>query len=457
MKALKAVLFLAAVGLSSCVDQAKEVGIYRAVLYGTAPAATRPAGMAVAPGQSLTLTEAMALASRDNERLAIGGEEYLQALIDKDRAVSNFLPTVAFSPLFTGMEKFDSQRTPLFPQHTLDTPVTLQANVNGVRDWATVKSAALTAAQRRELLLDLQATLLLETAQTYYTVLRAEQAVRVLEHSLGLQEQHVQDVSDKLAQGVVRRLDLEQSRAQAAAMRVQLIDARNAVVIGRSTLAFVMGVPVVKGSLADSFVVPGNIAPVEEWLTEAKESRRDVRASEQALLASRAAVNAAVGQYYPSVSVNLNAFLTRESIPDDSSFTALLGVHVPLFTAGRIHAEVRGAWSRYRQAALVAAMLRRQVLEQVERAHANLEASTQRIKELETEVAAADEAQRIAEQSYRAGVATSLDYLDAQDRLLSSQLQLASGRYDRIVNFLNLQRVSGKLEGPGAGSASVTP
>jgi outer membrane protein TolC len=443
----------AAGGLWGCVDQAKVVALYRKVLEGQAPAATRPAGAEIARGQVLTLAGAMGMAARDNERLAIGGEEYVQALIDKERAVSVFLPTIALAPTFQAMEQFDHVRTPLFPQHTVDVPVTLQANVHGVRDWSNVRGAALTAEQRRELLLDLQATLLLETARIYYGVLRSEQAVRVLEQSLSLQERHVQDVSDKLAQGVVRRLDLEQARARAAGTRVQLTDARHAVVVGRSTLAFLLGVARVDGDQEDAFAVPGEVEGVDAWMATAEERRRDLRGAERAQRAAREGVNAAVGQYYPSVGVNLNAFLTRETIPDDSSFTALLGVNVPLFTAGRIHADVRTAWSRYRQSALAAQMLRREVREQVEQAYAALGASGQRVSDLETEVTAAEEAQRIAAESYAAGVVTSLDVLDAQDRLLTAQLELSGGRYQRIVNFLALERAAGTLEGSSAGRA----
>ena len=64
---------------SGCVDQQKEVGIYRAALKGHAPTTTRPAAVSFESDTKLSLTEAMALASRDNEQLALGGEEYLPA------------------------------------------------------------------------------------------------------------------------------------------------------------------------------------------------------------------------------------------------------------------------------------------------------------------------------------------------------------------------------------------
>lgn len=456
MKYALAFSLLAACSLAACVNQDKEVAQYRAVLAGHAPVTTRPAARSIDSGDTLTLSDAMALASRDNERLSLAGEEYLQALIDKDRAFANFLPTLSFAPSYAASESYDEVKypSPGFRQHSLDAPVNLNANVNGVRDWSLVRAARLTAEQRKELLLDLQATVLLETAQVYYQILRAERAVDVLTHSLSVQEAHVRDVSDKLAQGVVRQLDLEQARAQAASTRVQLTDARNAVATGRSTLAFLLGVPAVRGTLRDTYLLPTRIPTLDEWLRNAQDDRRDLRAAHQAVLAARQGVNAAIGQYYPSVHVNLDAFLYRESVPDDSSLAALIGLQLPLFSAGRIHADVRTAWSQFRQSLLARSLLTRQVREQVERAHADFLASTQRVADLETEVAAAAEAARIAAESYNTGLTTNLDYLDAQDRLLSAQLQLAGGRFDKVVRYLNLRRVTGQLDGPHAAATA---
>jgi hypothetical protein len=79
-------------GAAGCVHQEKDVAAYRAVLDGHAPTTARPVAQPFAAGTTLTLAEALALASRDHERLAMQGEEYVQSLIDKDRAFSTFLP-----------------------------------------------------------------------------------------------------------------------------------------------------------------------------------------------------------------------------------------------------------------------------------------------------------------------------------------------------------------------------
>ncbi len=86
---------------SGCVDQQKEVQVYRDVLGD--PAATRPAS---APAEEpLSLRQALRMANRHNEQLSLSGEDYLQALIDKDRAFAGFLPTVNLSPSYLVLDR----------------------------------------------------------------------------------------------------------------------------------------------------------------------------------------------------------------------------------------------------------------------------------------------------------------------------------------------------------------
>src|SRR6266850_947862 len=194
-RAITLSIFIVLLAAGGChLDQQKEVARYRKVLDADAPP------IDFTPGAPLSLEQALALANQHNERLALRGEDYLQALIAKDRAASNFLPTIE---------------------------------------------------QRRGLLLDAQAIVLLDVARTYYQVLRSERSVEVLKNSLNLQDERVRDFQARRRAGVVRPLDVAQTEAQASATRVSLIDARNDVVNGRTTLAFLVGAPVASSPLID--------------------------------------------------------------------------------------------------------------------------------------------------------------------------------------------------------------
>src|SRR5881396_2534681 len=123
---------VAILSINGCkVDQEKEVSTYRQVLErGTGPA-TRPA-----EGQPLTLREALRLANWHNERLALEGENYLQALIAKDRAFAAFLPTISLAPTYFAHDKTSKTSsgtsgavTSSAQRHRLDVPVNGQMNL----------------------------------------------------------------------------------------------------------------------------------------------------------------------------------------------------------------------------------------------------------------------------------------------------------------------------------------
>lgn len=432
------VVTLGLAAVAGChVDQKKEVQLYRQVLDGAATRPTSQPTSAPVAGGKLTLHEAMRSANSRNEQLMVQGEDYVQALIDKDRAAAGFLPTVNLVPTYAGARHASA---------TFDAPVSGQMNLfNGFRDTANVERAKAVIRQRRDLLLDLQSSVLLNVAQTYYQILRSEQSVVVLRSALATQEEGVRQVQDRRQAGMARPLDVATSQAQAAATRVALTQALGDVRNGRSLLSFLIDLPVGEKVLDDDLLLPVNLQPADDLQTQAQANRTDLAAAVGASEAARQNVQIALGAYYPSVSVNVNYFLHRDSAPSDALWTGLLQTNLPIFSAGLIEANVRTAWSQLRQAMNSESLLRRQITEQVQVALENLNTSRQQLQDLQVQLTAADEGFRQTEQSYQVGLATNLERLASQDQMLNAQLQFSSQQFIQKVLYLNLLRTMGQM------------
>jgi outer membrane protein len=176
-------------------------------------------------------------------------------------------------------------------------------------------------------------------------------------------------------------------------------------------------------------------------------------AHRQDLLAARLQVKAAAerlqatwGEYFPSISLNLTRYLKRESFPDDVDWIGLIKVNLPIFSAGLIHADVRTAYSRLRQAHLADTALRRRVLRELRVATEDLHGVRLQVDALRVRVAAAKEAVRQADAAYSAGLGTNLERLIAQDQLLSAQLALTEKQFGHIVDYLRVMRTVGMLD-----------
>src|SRR4051812_40802922 len=179
-------------------NQKKEVALYRNVLDTQVPRVGE-----YVDGEPLSLQRSLALANQNNENLGLRGEDYVQALIQKNRVVADFLPTVSFQPNFTIEQRATGNAaTSTGPGGTglgggnpsggssgsgtntntstsggggfrnsgkvstrFEAPVVGNINLyRGGGDVANLKVAESNIAQRRELLLDLQATILLNVA-----------------------------------------------------------------------------------------------------------------------------------------------------------------------------------------------------------------------------------------------------------------------------------------------------
>lgn len=471
---------LACLLLAGCLSQKKDIATYRKVLDRGAPLA--PASQ---PGETLSLVEAMNMANLYNEQIALSGENYLQSLVGRDQAVSAFLPTLALSntntwqnppivnvptnvagagaagnALLSGLSSAFSAVIP--PERIVDVPIQGQITVfNGFRNVSQFRQAGSNIDRQRGLLLNLQQTVLLDTANTYYAVIQAEASVEVLSNSIQVQEARVRDIRYKREAGLARALDVAQTEAQAAATKVQLINARNAVLNTRALLGFLIGMPLaVQSRLTDTFNVP-EVADLGMLLQQAEFNRQDLVAAKAAVQAAEQGVYQAFSQYLPSATFSAEYFLTRQSIPSTSHWIRVLSVNMPIFAAGFIEEGIRIAWSQLRQAKLAESLTRRQIDEQVQTAYDDLEASIERGKQLKVEVEAAAEALHQAEQSFQAGLATNLDRIQAQDRLLVAQLQQVNELYALKRNYLQLLReiglLSTRLPGETAGEAVTLP
>lgn len=451
-------LALVAVLAGGCrVDQANEVATYRAIID---IATTQPSY----ESGPLELRQAMLMANAENERLAVEGEDFLRTVIARRRSIANFLPTVDLVPTLSFREDLRNNATvvpdPLNPTGPglvssssndnvlFDAPVDLSINLfNGFQDINAYWRDTYAIIARRNNLLAYQEGFLLDVARAYYQVLRSEATVRVLDASLQTQDERLREARGRVQAGLASPLVEAQIAAQQSATRSLLIAAQRDVKQLRSTLVVLLGRALWEVPLVDDTdsLRAGAIGALDAMISAAKAYRSEIAASQAAIAAARREVEVAFGQYWPSVSVDFSAFLYRESPPSARDWEALIRANIPIFAAGRIRADVREAWSFHRQALLLGSVLGREIEGDVRQAHAAVTASDLRLAEAQVQLSAAQASLRQAEESYRVGIATNLDRVQAQEDLLEAQLLLTSERFDRQILRLELLRATGQL------------
>ena len=434
--------------LGGCVNWSGDVALYRKVLDGAQPA-TRPA---FDPADPLPLTRALALANADNEAIASRGEDYIQALAEKMRQAGTFLPTLTLGPSYTltntdgipnsgGAAAVGESRGGTSHQFTVPANASATGSLSNA---SNLQAAGYTVEQRAQLLLNERETILLQVAQSYYTVLRAERQADVYVNGLKLKAEKVRDQELRLKLGNVKPLDLAQSQADLAGTRARLTQSQTDAANARSALARLMGVPAVRGPLVDAFEPPAEVGEVDLWQEQALAQRQDLLATARTAEAARASLEAAIREYFPSVSVNYSYFLYTDP-SSVQNWTGGISANIPIFSALSIEAGIRRAWSVYRQAGLTESQTKRQVIDDINQNFQNLQGSRTRIVDLQIQVEAAQRAFDLSERAYQLGSVSNLDRLTQQDSLLLAQLNLVDEQFSQKAYYLALLRSTGRL------------
>jgi multidrug efflux system outer membrane protein len=176
--------------------------------------------------------------------------------------------------------------------------------------------------------------------------------------------------------------------------------------------------------------------------------RPDIRQAEQQLIGDRALVAVARAAYFPTLSLTASAGYESSALLNlfkAASGTWLFGPAgtLPIFPAGAIKAGVRSAEARRQQSLLAYQETVQQAFHEV----ADSLAAYRKLAEQRTEQEGLVESLRqgvdLADLGYRGGVASYLEYLDAERQLLDAQLQLVQIRRQELTNIVTLYRALG--------------
>ncbi len=434
-------LVLATAALGACRQfGSADADAWREVLdgfNGGALAAEPPA-----PGAKLDLATAMRLANARDDGLGLTGEAYARALIERRRVAARFLPEITLSPRGTLREGSSAADS---PRDALDIPLETSLDVSPVADAADLRAAGLSADAARARLLAEQDELFIAVARAHFAVLRSERRAAVLRASLVVQQARVDDAKARVDAGLQRPLDVALAESRAADARVRLVveetQARNA----RTALGFLTAWDVGATTLDDRVAALSAGPDDTTALSDAEARRPELRALARDVDAAAEGVEAAYGEYWPSVSLDLDFLLRRDSEPEELDWTSALEISIPLFSGGRIEADVRTALSRLRESKLRLTRFRRVIARDLALTGENIASFDRRIDALRVRLDAATRALDLAESQWKAGLATNLERLTAQDELLSVELELAQAILDRALAGVERLRVTGRI------------
>lgn len=299
-----------------------------------------------------------------------------------------------------------------------------------------------------------QATML-RTAQRYFDVAVAQEALQVLDRQLQAVQKASTEAQDRYELGSLPITDTHEARARLAGLRAQRLAAQTDLDVKRRLLADSTGLP--GSSLAVQ--LPGNLQPaaprdLTAWQSDAEATNPSLRM--QALALDIAKAEAQKHSLRAATTVDLVAQAGQERLHGSGDFgnarnksvNAMVGVqiNVPLYTGGWRSAKQDEALALQAKAEAQVQSTREQVAQQVHGAWLGLSVGAGRVQALGEALAASEARLDATRLGHEVGHRTLLDVLNAENDAAAARLALAQARTGLLLDRLRLAALAGQLD-----------
>ncbi len=427
-------------------------------------AAPRPAAEAPAAGPAALTPEECVRRAVDSSRALHGLRARTHALEAATReAEAARWPSLLLGGRYSRLSRLEGGEITLPGGVSLSLPAPLEDNLafslalqqpvfNGLRIRSSIRQARnLERAAWRDYL-EQEQELGLQALGAFWGLVRAREAARVIGENIGLVQQHLKEVENLFARGLVTYNEVLRARMQLSDIRLRRLEAENASTLALARLDLLIG-----GSPADplepvySFPheerAPGSLQP---RLDRAQRQRAQLAAARERVGSARAGVDVARAGWYPGVSVTGGwqyALPNPRQFPQSDRFTPSWDIGVAASVdVGRwpaVARRVEQAEAAVVQAEDALAQLADAVTLEVIQAQLGLERGREQINSARQLVSQAQENHKIVQQKFQNGLALSSELLEAELALLEANLRLSQAKIDYELGWAALERAAG--------------
>ena len=285
-------------------------------------------------------------------------------------------------------------------------------------------------------------------ATSYVTLRQLDQQLEFAQETLDTRSDALDLFELKLKGGVVSELEVAQVRTEYEQAASAIPPLERDVALTENALSILLGhnpgaMP--RGKTIDDMTLPAVPAGVPSELLE---RRPDIRTAEQNLIAADARIDVARAQYYPRISLTGLFGYASEALSDllqDSANVWSVGGSAlgPIFTGGRISAQVRASEAVQRQTLVGYLQTIQTAFREVDDALITVQKSREQLVAQGRRVAALSDYARLARLRYDEGYASYVEVLDAQRFLFDAELQYVAVQGDVYGSLIGTYKAMG--------------
>ncbi len=404
------------------------------------------------PAQTVyTLHELCRIADRTAQEIVIAEDDLYIAKQDKKRALSVLLPRFTV---------FGSKQVYEDPDADKQNPNTETAGLQFNHSF-TLNGKELIALEMSNDAIDMKAfsleqirsDYLYEIIQSYYQILSAREYIGIAESNVKRLTKHKNAVQERVSVGNVTRTALFRAKAELSRSQTELVKAENSLKLAKASLKNLVDIDEKFTVIEEDTFDFGNFAAsLEEITIEAIEKRPEIKEARKALESAEKNIRYEKGAFWPSLSLegvysDINSEydepqhysydMETKSIAAEITFT--------LFDGGLRRAELRQALAERRKAQNALISAKKAVKLESQSAWLDYQTAKSTLQMLKDELKSAKENFEAVKMQFKYGMADSVDMMDANTLLVTSQKEVSDGRYELVTTMFNIIRVKGEL------------
>lgn len=329
----------------------------------------------------------------------------------------------------------------------------ISANLGWELDlWGRIRRS--TEAARAELLAQEEnrraviLSLVSAVATSYVTLRQLDRQLEVARETLETRSESLDLFRLKFRGGVVSELEVAQVRTEYEQAAAAIPPLELQIALTENALSVLLGhnpEDMPRGRSIDELVLPGVPAGVPSQLLE---RRPDIRAAEQELIAADARIDVARAQYFPTISLTGLFGYASDALSDllqnSANIWSIGGSALgPIFTGGRISAQVRASEAVQRQALVGYLQSIQTAFREVDDALVSVQKAREQLVAEGRRVKALDDYARLAMLRYDEGYASYIEVLDAQRFLFDAELQYVAVQGDVYASLVSAYKAMG--------------
>lgn len=258
-----------------------------------------------------------------------------------------------------------------------------------------------------------------------------------------------QQAVDRHRAGVVARIDELRAQVQLQVEQQRLTASRADAARQKLSLARVIGLaPGQDFVLSDTVpFVPLEAITVEQAINNAMQHRADLQTAQSQVRAAELARKAATAEYFPSLGLTADyGFLGKRPSDTAATYSVVGGLRIPIFQGGRIRGEILQADAALQQRRAELEDLKGRVDFEVRTSFLDVQSAADQLTVARSNVGLATETLQQAQDRFRAGVADTVEVVQAQERLATANEDYISSLYSHNVAKASLARSMGLAE-----------